>query len=87
MKTPTRWNRTEIRNARQAPLKPILESLGYPLHHMKEGNYRILENSKDIVIKDHYWTCNAENIGGNSIDYLMRIEGMSFHKAMQLITS
>ncbi len=36
------WNRSEIRAARQSPLKPVCEALGYRLEHIRDGNYRVL---------------------------------------------
>jgi len=81
------WNRSEIRRARQTPLKPILERLGYRLNPMANDNYVIIGFSPDIVVKDHFWVCADTGDAGNAIDFFVRIKGTSFHKAMRLLTS
>jgi hypothetical protein len=81
------WNRSEIRRARQTPLKPVLERLGYRLNSIAKGNYVIIGFSPDIVVKDHYWVCADTGDAGNAIDFFVRIKGTSFQEAMQLLTS
>jgi hypothetical protein len=36
--------------------------------------------------KDHYWNCPGTELAGNTIDFLMRIRGATFHEAMQQLT-
>ena len=81
------WNRSEIRRARQTPLQPVLERLGYRLHPITKDNYRVLGFSPDIVVKDHYWVCADTGDAGNAIDFFVRIKGTSFQEAMRLLTS
>ena len=81
------WNRSEIRRARQTPLKPVLERLGYRLNPLAKGNYVIIGFSPDIVVKDHYWVCADTGDAGNAIDFFVRIKGTSFQEAMRLLTS
>jgi hypothetical protein len=81
------WNRSEIRRARQTPLKPVLERLGYRLNPMANDNYVIIGVSPDIVVKDHYWVCADTGDAGNAIDFFVRIKGTSFQEAMRLLTS
>jgi hypothetical protein len=81
------WNRSEIRRARQTPLKPILERLGYRLNPIANDNYVIIGFSPDIVVKDHFWVCADTGDAGNAIDFFVRIKGTSFHEAMRLLTS
>ena len=81
------WPRSEIRRARHIPLKPVLEKLGYQLEAVKNSNYVVREPTGEIVIKDHYWICTETGSAGNSIDFLVKIRGMSFAKAMQLLLS
>ncbi len=81
------WKHSDIRRARHTLLKPILEALGYRLEPRQNGNYRILGPAGDIMVKDHYWVCTQDGSAGNSIDFLVKIEGVSFNKAMELLSS
>jgi hypothetical protein len=81
------WKRSEIRAARQRPLKPLLEALGYQLQPRQGGNYQLCRPAADIVIKDHYWVNTEDGTAGNAIDFLVNVEGMSFNKAMELLTA
>jgi len=81
------WKRSEIRTARQRPLKPVLEALGYQLDPLPGGNYLLCRLAADIVIKDNYWVSKEDGTAGNAIDFLVNVEGMTFNKAMQLLTS
>jgi hypothetical protein len=81
------WTRSEIRAARQIPLQPVLEQLGYRLEPRPNDNYAISgQQCGEIVIKDHYWNCPETGQAGNAIDFLMRIRGATFHEAMQQLT-
>jgi hypothetical protein len=80
------WSKDDIRCARQAPLKPVLEQLGYRLEPRTNDNYAINAQCGEIVIKAHYWNCPATGQAGNAIDFLMRIRGSSFHDAMTQLT-
>jgi hypothetical protein len=62
------WKRSDIRRARQTPLKPVLEQLGYRLQPLQSGNFLIAGLSPEtchgvapgrsrIIVKDHYWIC------------------------------
>ena len=81
------WTKEEIRRARHIPLKPALDKLGYRFNPIKNDNYVILGLPGEIVIKDHYWICTETGSAGNSIDFLVKIRGMSFAKAMELLLS
>jgi len=81
------WNRSDIRAARQTPLKPILEALDYQLQPLPGGNYRLCRLAADIVIKDHYWVSKQDGTAGNAIDFLVEVQGMSFSQAMELLRS
>ena len=81
------WSHTEIRQARCTPLGPVVRRLGYELAVGSEGNRIIVGLSTEIVIKDHYWVCTEDGVGGNAIDFLMSIEGMNFAQAMRLLRS
>jgi hypothetical protein len=81
------WNRSDIRRARQTPLKPVLERLGYRLNATANDNYVVIGLSPDIVVKNHYWVCADTGAAGNAIDFFVRIQGVSFNEAMRLLTS
>ena len=38
-----------------------------------------------IVVKEHYWSCPENGTGGNAIDLLTQLLGMSFSEAMNLL--
>jgi len=80
------WTRSDIRAARQRPLKPILERMGYRLEPMPDGNYRVLGLPEEVVLKDHYWVRTGDGLAGNAIDFLVKIHGMRFAKAMRLLS-
>lgn len=94
----TRWCSAEIRAARQMPLKPVLETLGYRLEPRQNGNYRLLGIPAEVTVKDHYWVRSDPGGGahpetasagsaGNAVDFLVKIHGMTFAQAMRLLTS
>ena len=81
------WNRSDIRRARQTPLKPLIENLGYRLEPRPNGNFAIAGLSPAIVVKDHYWVRPDTGEAGNAIDFFVRVKGTSFKEAMRLLTS
>ena len=81
------WNRSDIRRARQTPLKPVLERLGYRLNPTANDNYEVIGLTQDIVVKGHYWVCADTGEAGNAIDFFVRVKGTPFNEAMRLLTS
>ncbi len=81
------WKREQIRDARRRALKPLVEALGYRLQPRPNLNHEIVGLAGDVVIKDHYWVRLQDGAAGNAIDFLVHVEGMSFNKAMELLTS
>ena len=81
------WSRSEIRQARQIPLKPLLLKMGYRLEAINSGNYVVHGLLYEVVIKENYWVCTENDTAGNSIDFLVKIKGMTFSKAMNLLLS
>ena len=79
------WTHTEIRQARQIHLKPILEKLGYQLQPQPDDNYKIINLKKQITIKQSYWICHDDNTHGNAIDFITKIEHKSFAQAMNIL--
>ena len=86
-RTENRWNRAQIRAARRKPLKSVCETLGYRLEPVRNGNYRIIGLTKDIIVKDNYWVCTDDGSAGNAIDFLITIQGKTFSQAMELLLS
>ena len=80
-----KWSSTQIRTARCIQLKPLLEQLGYRLDPLKNDNSKIYGLPKEIIIKEHYWSCPENGTGGNAIDLLTQIMGMTFSDAMELL--
>jgi len=82
-----RWTAADIRAARLVPLAPLLEHLGYSLTPTGAQNYKLETHEKHILIKAHYWRCPDDGASGNTIDFLVKIHGMKFNQAMQLLAS
>ena len=90
------WTKQQIRDARKIKLVPILIERSYRLYPLKNDNYRILPDDPDacserrrgagVIVKESFWIWHEKNIYGNTIDFLMKIEGMSFNQAMQIVT-
>ena len=81
------WKRSEIRAARQKPLKPVLERLGYRLEPRRDGNYLVVGLPAEIIVKQHYWVRSDDDSAGNAIDFLMRVHDMTFTQAVELLLS
>jgi hypothetical protein len=78
-----KWSRSDIRQARQTPLKSVLERLGYRLDPRPGGNYIVAGLANEVVVKDHYWNCPDAGTAGNAIDFLVKIRGAPFNQAME----
>lgn len=73
-----------INAARNKSLANYLISNGFTLK--KEGHqYRVL-NQQGLFVKDNLWFSHSLGIGGNTLDYLIKIEGVNFRKAVKLLT-
>ena len=90
---PMPWTHDDIRKARCAPLAPLLAARGLRLKPLAHHNYQVIpENGADadlagLVVKHSFWTWPDRNIAGNAIDYFVKVEGMTFNQAMQIITA
>ena len=90
------WTRFEIRAARQTPLRPVLEALGYRGEPVRDGNCRIDGLPGEVIVKDHYWVRTddgaagpvpaREAMSGNAIDFFVKLRGKSFREAMRLLS-
>jgi hypothetical protein len=73
-----------IKAARNKSLAGYLIARGFTLK--KEGNqYRVL-NQKGLFVKGNLWFNHFLGIGGNTLDYLIKIDGVNFRKAVKLLT-
>ena len=82
MKTHSKWTHQQIRRARQVALKPLLEQMGFRLQELKNGNSKVYDLPIEVVVKQTYWVCPETGTGGNAIDLLVHVIGMSFSEAM-----
>ena len=64
----------------------MLLARGRSLNQIDEYNWCVADY-RDLIIKDNYWRWKSTAQNGNTIDYFMIVEGMSFNQAMQVITS
>lgn len=80
-----KWTPQQIRTARHIQLKPLLEQLGYRLDPQKNENWKPYGLPRQIVVKEHYWSCPRDGTGGNAIDLLVQVLGMTFSEAMSLL--
>ena len=80
-----RWSRQQIRAARLAPLRPLLQQRGLQFVAREADNF-ILPAYPGLIVKDSYWRWPERNLAGNAIDFFMRVLGWSFHDTMRQIT-
>ena len=85
------WTKSDIRAARQVDLAPILASRGYRLQSLKNDNYGIVPDQvhtplAGLVVKRKYWNWPDHQKAGNTIDLLVKIDRLTFHQAMEIIT-
>jgi len=83
MSAHNKYTPEQIRQARQVALRPLLEQMGFPMQELTNGNWRVYELPVEVVIKETYWVCPDVGRGGNAIDLLTRVMGMSFNEAME----
>jgi hypothetical protein len=76
------WSPEQIRAARQIELAPLLLKRGLALRDRGGGNFEI-ETYKGILIKASYWRWPERDLAGNTIDFYVKVLGMSFADAMR----
>ena len=81
----SRWSREQIRDARMAPLAPLLQRRGLQLVERPAGNFE-LADYRGLLVKDGYWRWPERNLAGNAIDLFVQVLGLSFSDAMRHIT-
>jgi hypothetical protein len=80
------WTTSEIRAARQTPLAPLLRGRGLTLQARPGENFLVLEHD-DLLVKHGFWRWPSRGLHGNAIDYFMRVQGQTFHQAMQTLAT
>ncbi len=81
-----RWTREQIRAARMAALPPLLQKRRLQLIEQESGNY-LLPAYPGLIVKESYWRWPQRNLAGNTIDFFVKVLGLSFHHAMCQITA
>jgi len=76
------WSPQQIRAARQIELAPRLLKRGLALRDRGGGNFEI-DSLKGLIIKSSYWRWPERDIDGNTIDFYMKILGLSFADTMR----
>jgi hypothetical protein len=80
------WTKSAIRAARKVPLATLLQQRGLALRDRGGGNVEPL-NHPGVLIKASYWRWPERDLAGNTIDFLIQVEGKTFHQAMQIIAA
>ncbi|MEK6684456.1 MAG: hypothetical protein AABY46_07335 [Nitrospirota bacterium] len=78
------WSKAEIRQARKIPLEPLLRQNGVQLRELPGENYQI-QAFGDLIVRDCYWIWKSRQLQGNTIDFFMIVENLTFAQAMQQI--
>jgi hypothetical protein len=81
-----RWTREQIRAARVAPLRPLLQKRRLELREHPSDNWE-LPIYPGLLVKDSYWRWPQRHLAGNTIDFFVQVLGLSFHHAMREITA
>lgn len=81
-----RWTREQIRDARKAPLLPLLQKRALSFVEKEAGNFQS-PAFPGLILKDSYWRWPERQLAGNTIDFFVQVLGLSFNDAMRQITS
>lgn len=74
-----------IQRARNANLLDYLHSQGYNLIKSSTREYRLVEHDS-LVISNNLWNWFSRDIGGNTLDFLVKYENKSFNNAVEILT-
>ena len=80
-----RWTKEQIRSARMAPLLALLQKRAIA-HVEKEAGNIELPAFPGLLLKDSYWRWPERDLAGNTIDFFVKVLGLSFNDAMRQIT-
>jgi len=73
-----------VRRARQADLVEYLRGQGHELR--REGDQYRLPGHGGLLIAGNKWYHHSEQQGGNALDFLLRVEGLPFRRAVEALT-
>jgi len=81
------YSNKEIQEARKADLIDLLERLGVPLKKYSGSDYIHADHDSLKISRQKGWFWNSRDVGGNSIDYLMKGPDFShdFRAAVEII--
>jgi len=76
-------NKNLIIQARRASIEEYLRNIGEIL--LKEGRQYRVKNQSGLVVSGNKWYNHTLLRGGNTLDYLIEVEGMEFKKAVEVL--
>ncbi len=79
------WTSTDIEAARRTPLVPLLRRNGYRLRDLGNGAWLMKERFPGLVVRGCQWFWKEARQQGNSIDFLMYLEGRTFADVMRTL--
>lgn len=79
------WTSTDIEQARRTALAPLLVRRGYQLRELGEGAWLVANRFPGILVRGHHWSWPKARQQGNTIDFLMYVEGLTFAEIMRLL--
>ncbi len=79
------WTSTDIEAARRMPLVPLLLRRGYQLRDLGNGAWLMKERFPGLVVRECQWFWKEARQQGNSIDFLMYLEGRTFADVMRTL--
>lgn len=79
------YSKDQIEKARDASLLDYLQQNGYKLMKSGRDEYR-LEEHDSLVISNNKWNWFSRDIGGNTLDFLIKYEGKDFMEAVGILT-
>jgi DNA primase (bacterial type) len=75
-----------IEQARNVDLLQYLQYKGYRLNKSSAHEYR-LEDHDSLVVSNNRWHWFSRDMGGNTLDFLIKYEGMEFTEAVKALTN
>ena len=73
-----------IIKARRASMEEYIKSNGGVL--FKEGRQYRVKGHPGLVVSDNKWYSHTQLKGGNTLDYLVKIEGVDFKRAVEILS-
>lgn len=79
------WTSSDIETARRVPPAPLLRRKGYQLRDLGNGAWLMKERFPGLLVRGHQWFWKEARQQGNSIDFLMYLEGRTFAEIMRML--